>query len=125
MQILVSGSLAYDRIMDFPGKFEDHILPDKIHILNVCFTVRGLSEQFGGTAGNIAYSLALLGEIDPNVPSLKSAARLRSLDKDNISVKVYEGSAHALQDPIGQGNRYIREDALQDIVAFINSAASE
>ena len=62
MQILVSGSLAYDRIMDFPGKFADHILPDKIHVLNVCFTVNGLNEKFGGTAGNIAYSLALLGE---------------------------------------------------------------
>jgi adenosine kinase len=62
MQIFVSGSLAYDRIMDFPGRFSDHILPDKIHVLNVCFTVNGLKEKFGGTAGNIAYSLALLGE---------------------------------------------------------------
>jgi adenosine kinase len=62
MKILVSGSLAYDRIMDFPGKFEDHILPDKIHVLNVCFTVNELKEKFGGTAGNIAYSLTLLGE---------------------------------------------------------------
>lgn len=62
MNILVSGSLAYDRIMDFPGRFSDHILPDKIHILNVCFTVNGLTEKFGGTAGNIAYTLALLGE---------------------------------------------------------------
>lgn len=62
MQIFVSGSLAYDRIMDFPEKFSDHILPDKIHILNVCFMVNGLKEQFGGTAGNIAYSLGLLGE---------------------------------------------------------------
>ena len=57
MQIYISGSLAYDRIMDFPGKFSDHILPDKIHILNVCFTVNGMTEKFGGTAGNIAYSL--------------------------------------------------------------------
>ena len=55
MNIYVSGSIAYDRIMDFPGKFSDHILPDKIHILNVCFTVNGLIEKFGGTAGNIAY----------------------------------------------------------------------
>lgn len=62
MHILVSGSLAYDRIMDFPGKFADHILPDKIHILNVCFTINGLRENFGGTAGNIAYGLSLLGE---------------------------------------------------------------
>jgi adenosine kinase len=62
MRILISGSLAYDRIMDFPGRFADHILPEKIHILNVCFLVNGLEEKFGGTAGNIAYSLALLGE---------------------------------------------------------------
>jgi len=62
MQIFISGSLAYDRIMDFPGKFSDHILPDKIHILNVCFMVNGLTEKHGGTAGNIAYSLSLLGE---------------------------------------------------------------
>jgi adenosine kinase len=62
MHIFVSGSLAYDRIMDFPGRFADHILPEKIHILNVCFMVNGLTERFGGTAGNIAYNLALLGE---------------------------------------------------------------
>lgn len=62
MQVFVSGSLAYDRIMNFPGKFADHILPEKIHVLNVCFTVDGLQEKFGGTAGNIAYSLALLEE---------------------------------------------------------------
>lgn len=60
--ILVSGSLVYDRIMDFPGYFKDHILPDKIHILNVAFAVNGMKENFGGTAGNIAYNLALLGE---------------------------------------------------------------
>jgi adenosine kinase len=48
--------------MSFPDKFANHILPDKIHILNVCFLVNELQEKFGGTAGNIAYSLALLGE---------------------------------------------------------------
>ena len=62
MNILVSGSLAYDRIMDFPGSFADHVLPEKIHTLNVSFTVNGLHEKFGGTAGNIAYALSLLGE---------------------------------------------------------------
>ncbi len=62
MRIFISGSLAYDRIMDFPGRFADHILPDKIHVLNVCFNINGLIEKFGGTAGNIAYTLALLEE---------------------------------------------------------------
>lgn len=62
MNIYISGSMAYDRIMDFPGRFSDHILPDKIHILNVCFTVNGIIEKFGGTAGNVAYSLSLLNE---------------------------------------------------------------
>lgn len=62
MKILISGSLAYDRIMKFPGKFQDHILVDKIDTLNVCFTVTGFDEKFGGTAGNIAYNLALLDE---------------------------------------------------------------
>ena len=69
MNILVSGSLAYDRIMDFPGKFSDHILPDKIHMLNVCFMINGLTENFGGTAGNIAFALSLLGEnTTPSIP---------------------------------------------------------
>lgn len=61
-RIIVSGSLAYDRIMDFPGRFADHILPDKIHVLNVSFGVTQFREHFGGTAGNIAYNLALLSQ---------------------------------------------------------------
>ena len=62
MDILVSGSMAYDRIMSFGGRFSDHILPDQLHNINVSFAVESLTENFGGTAGNIAYSLALLGE---------------------------------------------------------------
>ena len=48
MKIIVSGSLAYDRIMDFPGHFADHILPEKIHVLNVCFQVDGMKESSAG-----------------------------------------------------------------------------
>ncbi len=62
MQIYVSGSVAYDRVMNFPGMFKDQILPDQIHNLNVSFMVDSLIEQFGGTAGNIAYNLMLLEE---------------------------------------------------------------
>ncbi|MBI2017914.1 carbohydrate kinase family protein [Candidatus Daviesbacteria bacterium] len=58
--ITVTGSLAFDHIMDFPGKFSDHIMPDKIHQINLSFLVNTLQKQKGGTAGNIAYNLALL-----------------------------------------------------------------
>lgn len=62
MRILVSGSLAYDRIMNFDGYFKDHILPEKIHMLNVSFYVENFQQNFGGTSGNICYNLSLLGE---------------------------------------------------------------
>ena len=62
MKVFVSGSLAFDRIMDFPGYFSDHILPEKIHQLSISFTVNSMTEKYGGTAGNIAYGLSLLGE---------------------------------------------------------------
>lgn len=62
MRIVVTGSLAYDYIMDFPGFFKDHILPDKVHMLTVSFLVDSMRRMRGGVAGNIAYSLALLGE---------------------------------------------------------------
>jgi len=61
-KILVSGSIAYDYIMNFHGKFQDHILPEKTHELNVSFSINRLKESFGGTAGNITYSLSLLKE---------------------------------------------------------------
>ncbi len=60
--VLVSGSLAYDRIAYFPGVFSEHILPEKIHTLSVSFNIKSIAEHFGGTAGNIAYTLALLGK---------------------------------------------------------------
>ncbi|RJR13672.1 carbohydrate kinase family protein, partial [Candidatus Parcubacteria bacterium] len=59
--ILVSGSLAYDRIMDFNGLFKDHFLPEKMHSLSISFTVEEFIENFGGTAGNIAFNLACFG----------------------------------------------------------------
>lgn len=59
-QVVVTGSLAFDHITDFPGRFSDNIMPDKIHILNLSFTLKTLKKQFGGTAGNIAYNSSLL-----------------------------------------------------------------
>ncbi len=62
MTVLLTGSIAYDYIMVFPGYFKDHILPDKIHQISVSFLVDSMKKQRGGIAPNIAYNLALLGE---------------------------------------------------------------
>ena len=61
MSVVVTGSLAYDYIMNFPGYFKDHILPDRVHMLSVSFLVDSMKRLRGGVAGNVAYSLALLG----------------------------------------------------------------
>ncbi len=61
MTALICGSYAFDQIMVFPDQFKNHILPDKVHMLNVSFLVPEMRREFGGTAGNIAYNLNLLG----------------------------------------------------------------
>jgi adenosine kinase len=61
MSTLICGSVAYDSIMVFPGRFKDVILPDQVHILNVAFLVPQMRREFGGCAGNIAYDLKALG----------------------------------------------------------------
>ena len=61
MRTLICGSLAFDSIMVFQDHFKHHILPDKIHMLNVSFLVPEMRREFGGCAGNIAYNLKLLG----------------------------------------------------------------
>lgn len=61
MTALICGSLAYDTVMMFEGRFREHILPDRIHVLNVSFLAPSMRRNFGGCAGNIAYNLRLLG----------------------------------------------------------------
>ena len=61
MTALICGSLAYDTVMVFEGRFRDHILPDRLHVLNVSFLTPSMRRNFGGCAGNIAYNLKLLG----------------------------------------------------------------
>ena len=84
MSILVCGSVAYDSIMVFQDRFKNHILPEQIHILNVSFLVPDMRREFGGCAGNIAYSLKLLGS-DPTIVATVGEdaapyrARLRAL----------------------------------------------
>ena len=61
MTALICGSMAYDTVMVFEGRFREHILPDRIHVLNVSFLAPSMRRNFGGCAGNIAYNLKLLG----------------------------------------------------------------
>src|SRR5690349_20360861 len=68
MNILVTGSLGYDYIMDFNGAFADRIMPDKVHKISLSFLADKLTKQFGGTAVNISYSLKLLG-LEPTIVS--------------------------------------------------------
>src|SRR5215831_3963453 len=80
MHILICGSIAYDNIMVFPGRFKDHILPEQIHILNVSFLVPEMRRNFGGCAGNIAYNLKLL-EGDPIVMATVGADALSYFER--------------------------------------------
>lgn len=85
MTVLICGSLAFDTIMTFEGRFAEQILPDQLHILNVSFLVPSLRRDFGGCAGNIAYSLKLLGGEPLPMAALGNdgqdyLARLQSLD---------------------------------------------
>ena len=89
MSALICGSFAFDSIMVFPDQFKNHILPDKVHRLNVAFLVPELRREFGGCAGNIAYNLKLLGD-DP-VPMGTVGTDFGPyadwMDKNNISRK--------------------------------------
>ena len=92
MRTLICGSLAYDTIMVFEGRFKDQILPDQVHILNVSFLVPAMRREFGGTAGNIAYSLHLLGGTPVVMATVGGDAepylqRLRGFDFDTRHVK--------------------------------------
>jgi len=116
VNIYISGSMAYDRIMDFPGKLSDHILPDKIHILNVCFTVNGMVEKYGGTAGNIAYSLSLLNERPVLIATIGKdyASYFDWLKKNNIS----EEGIKIIREEFTAGAYIITDKADNQITGF-------
>lgn len=82
MSSLICGSIAYDTIMNFEGKFADQILPEQIHILNVAFMVPTMRREFGGCAGNIAYNLKLLGG-DPIIMATVGGDAAPYLDRLN------------------------------------------
>jgi len=97
MASLICGSLAFDTIMDFEGRFAEQILPDQLHILNVSFLVPALRRDFGGCAGNIAYSLKVLGGTPLPMATLGTDAadylqRLKTLGISTEYVRQVEGS---------------------------------
>jgi adenosine kinase len=97
MAAVICGSLAFDTIMNFEGRFSQQILPDQLHILNVSFLVPGLRRDFGGCAGNIAYSLKLLGGTPLPMATVGTDGagyldRLRELSISTEFVRQIEGS---------------------------------
>jgi adenosine kinase len=97
MASLICGSLAFDSIMSFEGRFAEQILPDQLHILNVSFLVPALRRDFGGCAGNIAYSLKILGGTPVPMATLGTDAadylqRLKTLGISTEYVRQVEGS---------------------------------
>jgi adenosine kinase len=97
MASLICGSLAFDTIMDFEGRFAEQILPDQLHILNVSFLVPSLRRDFGGCAGNIAYSLKVLGGTPLPMATLGTDSadylqRLKMLGISTEYVRQVEGS---------------------------------
>src|ERR687889_2053632 len=97
MAALICGSLAFDTIMTFEGRFSEQILPDQLHILNVSFLVPALRRDFGGCAGNIAYSLKLLGGAPLPMATVgpdgrEYLARMQSLGIGTEFVREVEGN---------------------------------
>lgn len=101
-RVIVSASIAHDFVMNFGGSFQDHILPEKLHVLSVSFLLEGLKRQRGGVAGNIAYSLALLGErpllvgaVGPDFAEYKEALNHIGVDMSLVSEHEEELTAYS------------------------------
>jgi len=116
MASLVCGSLAFDTITVFPGRFADQILPEQLHILNVSFLVPTLRREFGGCAGNIAYTLKLLGGEPVVLAALGNdgASYLAHLDELGIS----KDSVHVASDNYTAQAIIITDAANNQITAF-------
>ena len=120
MAIYITGSLAYDRIMNFPGKFSESILADHLHILNVSFFIDKLDENFGGNAGNIAYSLHLLGE----KPVIVATAG-KDFERYRQTLSFYELPLHAIREipEMLTASAYIITDQANNQITAFHAAA--
>ena len=91
MTVAVTGSMAFDYIMSFPGKFAEHILPDQIERLSISFLVDSMRRERGGNAGNIAYTLALfeqpvllMATVGQDAPEYIAGLRERGVDTSGV-----------------------------------------
>lgn len=118
MPTLISGSLAYDYIMNFPDSFKNHIMPEQIHILNVCFMVDKLERGWGGTAANIAFTMKMLGGEPLIVSSVGKDGQeyIDYLKKSGLETKYIKKDKGLLS-----ASAYITTDADDNqVIAFFN-----
>ncbi len=111
-RVIVSASIAHDFVMNFGGSFQDHILPEKLHVLSVSFLLDGLKRQRGGVAGNIVYSLALLGEpallvgaVGPDFDEYRAALESLGVDLRLVSEHADELTAYSFMMADLKGNQ--------------------
>lgn len=121
MNILVHGSLAFDRIKNFPGYFKDNILPDRIHNLSVSFYIETIEEKRGGTGGNIVYNLALLGEKPKIMASVgrEAVSYIDFLQERGVDTSLINFNEHAMNSMCD----IITDKANNQITAFFVGAS--
>jgi adenosine kinase len=134
VKLIITGSIAYDYLMTFTGRFRDHILPDKLDHISLSFLVDSMKKQQGGTAANIAYSLALLGETPllvgaagQDFPLYREFLEISGVDTSGVRVvsDVFTASFFANTDSEGNqicsfytgAMQYAKENSLQTIAA--------
>jgi adenosine kinase len=120
MSIVVTGSVAFDYIMSFPGRFTDHILPDRLESISLSFLVDDMRRVYGGCAPNIAYSLALLGER----PLLMATAGVDAVEyRDWLSENGVDTSQLCICDDCFTASFFVTTDLDQNQIASFYTGA--
>src|SRR3989344_606598 len=120
--ILVAGSIAYDRIMDYAGNFTDSFMADKLHTLSVSFQVERIKENFGGCAGNVAYNLNLLGEVPEIIATAGSDFRHYAEYLQQLGIET--DSIHINSSDLTSVAHIVTDKANNQIAAFAMAAGA-